>query len=111
MNNISNDKTFLQIIEEAKNFHNSLASLSSEIPMSKSNLTIIKQNKMIILLLININHKFAKLQDKPSSSKSQDIEDLIKGISNLEIGKSKKSIAITKTYTFRTNKDKQKNNG
>ena len=64
-----------------------------------------------MLLLININQKLDKLQDKPSSSKPQDIEDLIKGISNLEIGKSKKSIAIPKTYTLGTKKDKQKING
>ena len=73
MNNISNDKTYLQIIEEAKNFHSSLKSLSSKVPVSKSDLTIIKQNNIIILLLININQKLDKLQDKPSSSKSQDI--------------------------------------
>ena len=43
-----------------------------------------KKNNLIILLLININHKLDKLQDKSSSSKPQDIEDLIKGISNLD---------------------------
>ena len=85
MNNISNDKTYLQIIEEAINFHSSPEGLSPEVHVSKSYLTIIKQNNIIILLLININQKLEKLQDKPSSSKSQDIEDLIKDISNLEI--------------------------
>ena len=111
MNNISYDKTYLQIIEEAKKFHSSLEGLSSKVLVSKSDLTIIKQNNIIRLLLININHKLDKLQDTPSSSKPQDIEDLIKGINNLEIGKSNKSIAMPKTYTFGTNKDKQKING
>ena len=111
MNNISNDKTYLQIKEEAKIFHSLPKGLSSEVLVRKLDLTIIKQNNIIIILLININHKLEKLQDKSSSSKLQDIEDLIKGISNLEIGKLKKSIAIPKTYTFETNKDKQKING
>ena len=110
MNNLSKDETYLQIIEEAKNFHNIPEGLSSETLVSKTDLTIIKQNNIIIILLININKKLGRIQDKPSSSNTQDIEDIIKGINNLEIGKTKKSIAIPKTYTFGTSKNKQKSN-
>ena len=110
MNNLSKDETYLQIIEEAKNFHNIPEGLSSKTLVSKTDLTIIKQNNIIIILLININKKLGRIQDKPSSSNTQDIEDIIKGINNLEIGKTKKSIAIPKTYTFGTSKNKQKSN-
>ena len=110
MNSISKDKTYLQIIEEAKIFHSMSEGLSSIISISKTNLTIIKQNNIIILLLININQKLDKLKGKPSSSKTQDVEDIIKGISTLDLGKPKKLIAIPKTYTSRTNKNKQKSN-
>ena len=106
MNNLSKDETYLQIIEEAKNFHNIPKGLSSKILVSKTDLTIIKQNNMIILLLININRKLGRIHNKPCSSNTQDIEDIIKGINNLEIGKTKKSIAIPKTYTFGTSKNK-----
>ena len=108
MNNLSKDQTYLQILEEAKNFHNISEGLSSENPVSKTDLTLVKQNNIIILLLININHKLGRIYDKPSSSNTQDIEHIIKGINNLEIGKSKKSIAIPRTYTFGTSKNKQK---
>ena len=69
-----------------------------------------KQNNIIIILLLNISHKLSKIHDKSSSSNPQDIEDLIKGINNLEIGKPKKSITIHRTYNFGTGKDKQKSN-
>ena len=108
MNNLSKDQTYLQILEEAKNFHNILERLSSENPVSKTNLTLVKQNNIILLLLINISQKLGRIYDKPSSSNTQDIEDIIKDINNLEIGKSKKPIAIPRTYTFGTNKNKQK---
>ena len=100
MNNLSKDHTYLQILEEAKNFQNIPEGLSSENPVSKTDLTLVKQNNIIILLLINISQKLGKIYDKPSSSNTQDIEDLIKGINNLEIGKPKKSIAIPRTYNF-----------
>ena len=108
MNNLLKDQTYLQILEEAKNFHNIPEGLSSENPVSKTDLTLVKQNNIIILLLLlNISQKLCKIYDKPSSSKTQDIEDLIKGINNLEIGKPKKSITIPRTYNFGTSKDKQ----
>ena len=110
MNNLSKDETYLQIIEEVKIFQNITEGLSSETPISKTDLTIIKQNNIIILLLININQKLGRIHDKPSSSNTQDIENIIKGINNLEIAKTKKSIAIPKTYTFGTSKNKQKSN-
>ena len=110
MNNLSKDHTYLQILEEAKNIHNIPEGLSSENPVSKKDLTLVKQNNIITLLLINISQKLCKIYDKPSSSNTQDIEDLIKGINNLEIGKPKKSIAIPRTYNFGTSKDKQKSN-
>ena len=94
MNNLSKDQIYLQILEEAKSFHNIPEGLSSENPVSKTNLTLVKQNNIIIILLINISQKLGRIYDKPSSSNTQDIDDLIKGINNLEIGKSKKSIAI-----------------
>ena len=108
MNNLLKDRTYLKILEEAKNFHNILEGLSSENPISKADLTLVKQNNIIIILLLNISHKLSKIYDKPSSSK--DIEDLIKGINNLEIGKPKKSITMPRTYNFGTGKDKQKSN-
>ena len=103
MNNLLEDQTYLQILEEAKKFHNIPEGLSSENPVSKKKI-------IIILLLINISQKLGRIYDKPSSSNTQDIEDLIKGINNLEIGKPKKSIAIPRTYTFGTSKNKQKSN-
>ena len=109
MNNLLKDQTYLKILEEAKNFHNIPEGLSSENPVSKTYLTLVKQNNIIILLL-NISQKLSKIHDKSSSSKPQDIEDLIKGINNLEIGKPKKSITIPRTYNFGTGKDKQKSN-
>ena len=84
--------------------------LSSENLVSKTDLTLVKQNNIIVLLLLNISQKLSKIHDKSSSSKPQDIEDLIKGINNLEIGKPKKSITIPRTYNFGTGKDKQKSN-
>ena len=48
------------------------------------------------------------LTNSKISSKPQDIEDLIKDINNLEIGKSKKSIAIPKIYTFEQTKINKK---
>ena len=110
MNNLLKDQTYLKILEEAKIFYNIPEGLSSEIPVSKTNLTLVKQNNIIILLLLNISHKLSKIHDKSSSSNPQDIEDLIKGINNLEIGKPKKSITIPRTYNFGTGKDKQKSN-
>ena len=110
MNNLSKDHTYLQISEEAKNFHNIPKGLSSENPVSKTDLTLVKQNNIILLLLINISQKLCKIYDKPSSSNTQDIEDLIKGINNLEIGKPNKSIVIPRTYNFGTSKDKHKSN-
>ena len=68
MNNLSKDYTYLQILEEAKNFHNILEGLSSENPVSKTDLTLVKQNNIIILLLINISQKLCKIYNKPSSS-------------------------------------------
>ena len=110
MNNILKDQTYLKILEEEKNFHNIPEGLSSENPVSKTYLTLVKQNNIIIILLLNISQKLSKIHDKSSSSKPQDIEDLIKGINNLEIGKPKKSITIPRTYNFGTGKDKQKSN-
>ena len=110
MNNLLKDQTYLKILEEAKIFHNTPEGLSSKNPISKANLTLVKQNNIIILLLLSISQKLSKIYDKPSSSKTQDIEDLIKGINNLEIGKPKKSITIPRTYNFETSKDKQKSN-
>ena len=110
MNNLLKDQTYLKILEEAKNFHNIPEGLSSENHVSKTDLTLVKQNNIIILLLLNISQKLSKIYDKPSSSKTQDIEDLIKGINNLEIGKPNKSITIHITYNFGTSKDKQKSN-
>ena len=110
MNNLLKDQTYLKILEEAKNFHNIPKGLTSENPVSKADLTLVKQNNIIILLLLNISQKLSKIYDKPSSSKPQDIEDLIKGINNLEIGKTKKSKTIPRTYNFGTGKDKQKSN-
>ena len=110
MNNLLKDQIYLKILEEAKNFHNILEGLSSENPVSKTDLTLVKQNNITIILLLNISQKLSKIYDKPSSSKTQDIEDLIKGINNLEIGKPKKSITIPRTYNFGTSKDKQKSN-
>ena len=109
MNNLPKDQTYFQI-PEAKNFHNIPEGLSSENHISKTNLTLVKQTNIIILLLININHKLGRIYDKPSSSNTQDIEDIIKDVNNLEIGKSKKSIVIPRTYTFGTSKNKQKSN-
>ena len=68
MNNLSKDETYLQIIKEVINFHNIPEVISSETPVSKTNSTIIKQNIIIILLLININQKLGKIHDNPSSS-------------------------------------------
>ena len=96
MNSFLKDITYLHIIKEAKKFHNTPKGLTSYTPVGKTDLTIIKQNNIIILLLINISQKLDKIQDKPNSSNPQDLEDLIKGINNLEIGKTKKSIAIPK---------------
>ena len=110
MNNLSEDQAYLQILEEAKNFHNIPEGLSSENPVSKTYFTLVKQNNIIIILLINISQKLGIIYDKPSSSNTQDIKDLIKGINNLEIGKPNKSIAIPRTYTFGTSKNKQKSN-
>ena len=110
MNNLLKDQTYLKILEEAKIFHNIPEGLSSETPVSKTDLTLVKQNNIIIILLLNISHKLRKFHDKSSSSNPQDIEDLIKGINNLEIGKPKKSITIPRTYNFGTGKDKQKSN-
>ena len=110
MNNLLKDQTYLKILEKAKIFHNIPEDLSSENPVSKTDLTLVKQNNIIIILLLNISQKLSKIQDKSSSSKPQDIEDLIKGINNLEIGKPKKSITIPRTYNFGTGKDKQKSN-
>ena len=93
-----------------KIFNNIPEGLSLENPVSKADLTLVKQNNIIIILLLNISQKLSKIYDKPSSSKTQDIEDLIKGINNLEIGKPKKSITIRGTYNFGTSKDKQKSN-
>ena len=109
MNNLSKDQTYLQILE-AKNFHNTPEGLSLENTVSKTDLTLVKQNNIIKLLLINISQKLGRIYDKPNSSNTQDIEDLIKDINNLEIGKPNKSIAIPRTYTFGTSKDKRKNN-
>ena len=108
MNNLLKDQTYLQILEEAKNFHNIPEGLSLENHVSKADLTLVKQNNIIILLIINISQKLCKIYDKPSNT--QDIEDLIKEINNLEIGKLKKSITIPRTYNFGTSKDKQKSN-
>ena len=110
MNNLLKDQTYLQILEEAKIFHNIPEGVSSENPVNKADLTLVKQNNIIILLLLNISQKLCKIYDKPSSSKTQDIEDLIKGINNLEIGKPKKSITIPRNYNFGTSKEKQKSN-
>ena len=55
MNNLSKDQTHLQILEEAKNFYNIPEGPSSENLVSKTDLTLIKQNNIIILLLINIS--------------------------------------------------------
>ena len=52
MNNLLKDQTYLQILEEAKNFHNIPEGLSSKNPVSKTDLTLVKQNNIIILLLI-----------------------------------------------------------
>ena len=84
MNNLPKDQTYLRIIE-AKNFHNIPKGLSSENHVSKTNLPLVKQTNIIILLLININQKLGRIYDKPSSSNTQDIEDIIKDINNLEI--------------------------
>ena len=54
MNSLSKDKTYLQIIKEAKNYHNILEGLSSEIPINKTYLTIIKQNNIIKLLFVKL---------------------------------------------------------
>ena len=110
MNNLLKDQTYLKILEEAKNFHNIPEGLSSESPVSKAYLTLVKQNNIIIILLLNRSQKLSKIYDKPSSSNTQDIEDLIKGINNLEIGKPNKSITIPRTYNFGISKDKQKTN-
>ena len=110
MNNLSKDHTYLQILEESKNFHNIPEGLSSKNLVSKTDLTLVKQNNIILLLLINISQKLGKIYDKPNSSNTQDIEDLIKDINNLEIEKPKKSITIPRTYNFGTSKDKQKSN-
>ena len=110
MNNLLKDQTYLKIVEEAKIFHNIPESLSPENPVSKTDLTLVEQNNIIILLLLNISKKLSNFQDKSSSLKPQDIEDLIKGLNNLEIGKPKKSITIPRTYNFGTGKDKQKSN-
>ena len=110
MNNILKDQTYLKLLEEANKFHNIPEGLSSEKPVSKANLTLVKQNNIIIILLLNISHKLSKIYDKPSSSKPQYIEDLIKGINNLEIGKPKKSITIPRTYNFgKSNDNKYRN--
>ena len=106
MNNLLKDQTYLKILEEVKIFHNIPEGLSSENPVNKTDLTLVKQNNIIIILLLNISQKLSKIHDKSSSSKPQDIEDLIKGINNLEIGKPKKSITIPRTYNFGTGKDK-----
>ena len=82
MNNLSKDQTYLQILEEAKNFHNIPEGLSSKNLVSKIDLTLVKQNNIIILLLINISQKLVRIYNKPSSSNTQDIEDIIKGINN-----------------------------
>ena len=75
MNNLLKDQTYLQILEEAKKFHNIPEGLSSENPVSKTDLTLVKQNNIIIiLLLLNISQKLCKIYDKPSSLKTQDIE-------------------------------------
>ena len=99
MNNLSKDETYLQIIKEVRNFHNIPEVISSETPVSKTNSTIIKQNN-IILLLININQKLGKIHDNSSSSNRQDIEDIIKDINNLEIGKTKKINSHTQNLYF-----------
>ena len=108
MNNLLEDQTYLQILEEAKKFLNIPKGLSSENLISKIDLTLVKQNNIIIILLIHKSQKLDRIYNKPSSSNTQDIEDLIKDINNLEIGKPKKSIAIPRTYTFGTSKNKQK---
>ena len=106
MNNLLKDQTYLKILLEVKIFHNIPEGLSSENPVSKTYLSLVKQNNIIILLLLNMSQKLSKIHDKSSSSKPQDIEDLIKGINNLEIGKPKKSITIPRGYNFETGKDK-----
>ena len=73
MNNLSKDQTYLQILEEDKNFHNILEGLSSENLVGKTDFTLVKQNNIIILLLVNINHKLGRIYDKPSSSNIEDI--------------------------------------
>ena len=78
MNNLLKDQTYLKILEEAEIFHNIPEGLSSENPVSKTDLTLVKQNNIIIILLLNISQKLSKIHDKSSSSKPQDIEDLIK---------------------------------
>ena len=45
MNNLSKDHTYIQILEEAKNFHNIPEGLSSENPVSKTDLTLVKKKK------------------------------------------------------------------
>ena len=55
MNNLSKDKIYLQILEKAKNFHNIPEGLSSKNPISKTDLILVKQNNIIIILLINIS--------------------------------------------------------
>ena len=70
MNNLLKDQTYLKILEEAKNFHNIPEGLSSENPGSKTDLTLVEQNNIILLLLLNISHKLSKIYDKPSSSKT-----------------------------------------
>ena len=47
MNNLLKDQTYLQLLEEAKNFHNILEGLSSKNPVSKTDLTLVKQNNII----------------------------------------------------------------
>ena len=90
MNNLLKDQTYLQILEEAKNFHNIPKGLSSENSVSKTNLTLVKKINIIILLLINISQKLSRIYNKPSSSNTQDIEDLSRPRSRSDpIGESK----------------------
>ena len=83
MNNYLKNITYNQILEEAKDFHTTPEGLSFENPTSKSDTILIKQNNIIILLLLKIVQKLDQIQNKPSSSKLQDIDDIIKGISTL----------------------------
>ena len=48
MNNLSKDQTYLQILEEAKNFHNIPEGLCLGNPVSKTGLTLLKKNNIII---------------------------------------------------------------